>query len=866
MWGCSHKKYKTCRFLNFALSLQKKRNSNQHTMKTILTTYLFTLALLLGSCGTANDNSSMYDCGISQELALSRKENIKNPEYILQFSIPQSNDSAIHGNIDITFDIDAPQEVIIDFREEQNICSVNANGNATTYKVHNEHIIIPATALACGHNSISISFIAGNQSLNRNDEFLYTLLVPDRARTVFPCFDQPDMKATFKLALELPEAWSAISNSPVTNEIMKEGNKLVYFAPTEPLSTYLFSFVAGIFQKEEYNDGKHSFSAYHRETEPDRIAQFPTIFSQVAMSLDWLEEYTGVPYPFAKYDLIILPGFQYGGMEHTGATLYNDTKMFLSKTPTPDEELDRASLIAHETAHMWFGDYVTMQWFNDVWTKEVFANYFASRITEPMFPEINHRLNWLKNTTTAALGEDRTMGGTAIRQELDNMSNAGLIYNNIIYNKAPVMLEKLVEIMGEEAFREGIHDYLTTYSYGNATWDGLIAILDGKSEKDLATFSDVWVNSKGMPHISFSIDGNMLVAQQSDPYKRELTWPQSFKVRLVGEETTDVEVVMDGTTAKTPIGQRPMYILPNSDGRGYGYFRYDSASLAWVLENWHTIEDETCRQAQLMNMHEAFQHGEITADRWLNSLLNGLPSEENPLIASTICSYIGRPLAEANNAEAEKAILLISEEHKLKSCRQQLLRTLISTAGDSIVRSMLYNIWYEASHPLLNENDYMNLAYELAIRNPNRQKEIIATQYARIKNPDRQRQFAFIARATTPDTLEQKELFRSLLKAENRRTEPWALKTLGYLCHPLREDMAVEYIREALDSLQYIQRTSDIFFPQNWTRTLLRERHSIEALHAVEGFLKDNKDFPPLLKSKILQATWNLHRRNVVKE
>jgi aminopeptidase N len=170
-----------------------------------------------------------------------------------------------------------------------------------------------------------------------------------------------------------------------------------------------------------------------------------------------MEEFTGIPYPFAKYDFIILPGFQYGGMEHTGATLYNDTRMFLSKNPTPDEELGRAELIAHETAHMWFGDFVTMEWFNDVWTKEVFANYFAQRITEPMFPGINHRLNWLKSITTSALVEDRTQGGTSIRQPLDNMRNAGLVYNNIIYNKAPVMLEKLVELMGEEAFREGIH-------------------------------------------------------------------------------------------------------------------------------------------------------------------------------------------------------------------------------------------------------------------------------------------------------------------------------------------------------------------------------------------------------------------------
>ena len=261
-----------------------------------------------------------------------------------------------------------------------------------------------------------------------------------------------------------------------------------------------------------------------------------------------------------------------------------------------------------------------------------------------------------------------------------------------------------------------------------------------------------------------------------------------------------------------------------------------------------------------MNLHEEFQHGAIEAETWLHSLLNGLPYEENALIASTICSYIGRPLAEVNNAEIEKALLAISKEHRLKSCRQQLLRTLIATANDSIVRSELYDIWQEASHTLLNENDYMNLAYELAIRNPEHQKEIIERQQSRIKNPDRKRQFEFIARATTPDTLEQQKLFLSLLKAENRRIEPWTLKTLGYLCHPLREELAIKYIREALDSLQYIQRTSDIFFPQNWTRTLLRERHSNEALKEVEGFLNDNKDYPELLKSKILQASWNLQR------
>ena len=682
-------------------------------MKLIL--YLLT-ALIICSCN-GKQSTNLYDSGISQELAHLRKGNIKDLEYCLKFNIPPQKDSAVLGEIGIGFVVEKQQEIIIDYREEEGVISVEANGAPTTYMVQNEHIIIPAEAVKEGKNRINISFVAGNQSLNRREELLYTLLVPDRARTVFPCFDQPDLKGTFKLTLVVPEQWCAVSNSPVSSEKVEQGRREIVFSPTEPLSTYLFSFVAGIFKSETYNNGKHTFTAYHRETDPHRIAQLPTIFNQVATSLEWMEEYTGVPYPFAKYDFIILPGFQYGGMEHTGATLYNDTRMFLSKNPTPDEELGRAELIAHETAHMWFGDFVTMDWFNDVWTKEVFANYFAQRITGPMFPGINHRLNWLKSITTSALVEDRTLGGTSIRQPLDNMRNAGLVYNNIIYNKAPVMLEKLVELMGEEAFREGIHDYLVTYSYGNATWDDLVKILNNKTEADLISFSDVWVNSKGMPWIDFSIEGDSLVVNQSDPYNRGLCWPQSFKVAVIGKDAKEmwgrmkeIEVTLSGKMEVVPLDMEASYILPNCDGRGYGYFHYPAASLEWILENWFRIGNETCRQAQLMNLYEAFQHGEIDADTWLNSLITGLPYEKNALIASTVCSYIGVPLVEAGNSSVEIGLMEMAEAHPLKSCRQQLLRALISAASEESVCKRLYDIWAAANHPLLSGNDYMTLA------------------------------------------------------------------------------------------------------------------------------------------------------------
>ena len=195
-------------------------------------------------------------------------------------------------------------------------------------------------------------------------------------------------------------------------------------------------------------------------------------------------------------------------------------------------------------------------------------------------------------------------------------------------------------------------------------------------------------------------------------------------------------------------------------------------------------------------------------------------------------------------------------------CRVQLLRALIATATSTEVCNRLYTIWEKGVHPLLNENDYMNMAYELAIRFPDRHTAIIEAQRARMDNPDRIRQFDFISRAVTPDTTEQEALFHALLKAENRRIEPWALKTLAYLCHHTRTTQAVKYISPGLEAMQDIQRTSDIFFPQNWAHTLLREQRSHEAREAVEQFFDDNPAYPQLLKNKILQAAWGVFKRH----
>src|SRR4029077_7540345 len=165
------------------------------------------------------------------------------------------------------------------------------------------------------------------------------------------------------------------------------------FAETEPLPTYLVAFAAGKFQTETAQRGGRTFTMYHRETDAAKVARNrDALFDLHAKSLAWLEDYTAIPYPFDKLDFILIPSFQFGGMEHAGAMLYNAAGLMLDESATQNQLLNRASTISHETSHMWFGDLVTMQWFNDVWMKEVFANFMAAKIVNPSFPTVNHEL------------------------------------------------------------------------------------------------------------------------------------------------------------------------------------------------------------------------------------------------------------------------------------------------------------------------------------------------------------------------------------------------------------------------------------------------------------------------------------------
>ena len=741
---------------------------------------LVATALFFYGCARSGKQAgTLTEPGVSIELAKARKATISDISYHIILSIPENKDSAITGHETIRFVSSSKGTVTLDFAPAEG-----------------EHLFLKAKK---GLNTFDLDFTPDDRFLNRNDEYLYSLFVPAHARSVFPCFDQPDLKARFNLTLEIPENWTAVSNTSVTDTTgLEDGRKAIRFAETEPISTYLFAFSAGIWKKASSHVGDRNVTAYYRENDPAKTAQFGDIFNEIGQALEWMEDYTGIPMPFSKYDLVIVPNFQFGGMEHPGTIFYNENTMFLGKRPTPDEREGRIKLIAHETAHLWFGDLVTMRWFDEVWTKEVFANHMAAKMAEPMFPEIDHDLGWIKGYLVPAMDEERTEGATAIRQDLPNLQDAGLIYNNMVYDKAPVMMRILEEHIGPEVFREGLRRYLAEYSYGNSVWDDLVAVLDTLTDLNVREFSESWVNA-----------------------------------RRGGDMSGVLKSFADGS-------------------RNSG--------------------DEAAREARVLLAKEDYLARKTSASDYLSYLLEALENETNPLVASTIVSSVSTPLLDLDGDRSpfERRLLKMSRVHPLESCRLQLIRALASIGTTNEAVKAIYDIWLKESDKALKVDDYMSFACQLAIRMPDKAHWIISTERKRLDGSDAYKpfsqnkleQFDFVSRAAMPEHEVLDSVFSVLLTPEGRAVEPWAATALGYLNHFLRDSSSVRYIRPALDALLEVKATGDIFFPGNWCRSLLGFHRSEEALKELEGFLRDNPDYPQLLRNKILIAAYGLQRAN----
>ncbi|MGH9309730.1 MAG: M1 family metallopeptidase [Vicinamibacterales bacterium] len=828
--------------------------------------------------------------GVPLTLAEERARRVSDVRYALHFSVPAARDAPVSGTLTLRFSLTDPaRPLALDFAgPADSVTSVRAGGQAVEPLVRDEHVVLPASALRSGENEITLAFTSSDLALNRSAEFMYTLFVPARARLAFPCFDQPDLKARYTLTLDIPAAWEVVANGAETRREVDGDRTTVAFAETRPLPTYLVAFAAGRFSVETAERRGRRFRMLHRETDAAKVARNRnTVFDLHASALEWLERYTGIPYPFEKFDFLLVPSFQFGGMEHPGAIFYNAPALLLDPSATQNQKLGRASLIAHETAHMWFGDLVTMRWFNDVWMKEVFANFMAAKIVNPAFPEINHELRFLYSHYPAAYSVDRTAGTNAIRQRLDNLNDAGSLYGAIIYQKAPIVMRQLEMIVSEDGLRDGLRRYLTDHTFANATWSDLIAILDGPTPDDLAAWSRAWVEEAGRPIVEVRLkddaDRSLTLVQRDPETERGLVWSQRLKVLVAYPRKTESHAI----AASTPVtevqafqraAQDPVFVLPTGGGIGYGDFVLDARSRAYLLAHLADVPDPLTRGAALVTLWEEMLDARITPSGMYDTLVAALPREADELTVQRLLSYTQhlfwtflQPEEREARAPALETLLrsglAAAKGASLKAAWFNALRDTARTPGTT---GWLERVWRKKEIVpglTLAEPDYITLALELAVREVPGWKRILDEQLARIQNPDRKAQFEFVMPALSADAAIRNTFFERLRDVANRRRETWVLQGVGYLHHPLRAADAERYIDPSLELLLEIQRTGDIFFPKRWMDATLSGHRSASAAHKVRSFVeKLSQDYPERLRRIVLSSADDLFRASRARE
>ena len=843
--------------------------------------FLILMALLPG-CHGKDKNTEIADPepGISLALATERAQSIEGVTYDLIFTIPAAPSEPISGKAIIRFNAkDVTRPLVLDFSPGADyITSVSVAGQPSHFRFVKDHIIIPSSELSSEENAVEILFRAGDASLNRSPDFMYTLFVPARAHLAFPCFDQPNLKARFALELTVPEEWQAIANAEETFH-EKAGNRVrIRYAETQPIPTYLFAFAAGKFQVETAERNGRWYRMLHRETDTKKVERNKkAVFDLHASSLEWLEKYTGIPYRFGKFDFVLIPSFQFGGMEHPGSIYYNSSSILLDESATENQMLSRASVIAHETSHMWFGDLVTMQWFNDVWMKEVFANFMAAKIVNPSFPNVNHDLRFLVAHYPGAYAVDRTAGTHPIRQELANLDEAGSLYGAIIYQKAPIVMRQLERLIGPDRFQTGLRSYLKQFQFGNATWLDLVRILNEHSEVDLKAWSHAWVEEAGRPSIRTVVEGPRIAFIQSDPQAgRSLRWLERMEV-LVGTmkgatSTIPAELQNERTDLAVPAEfSSPQFVLPTGGGLAYGDFTLDDASRAFLLEHLQELKDPLARGAAWVTLWEELLDGRVRPTDFLAVARRALEVEDTEQNVQLVLGYLDtlfwRFLSDDTRREIapqlETVLRAGIDRAKSSSLKSTYFSSFRSTVTTSAGVAFLERVWRrEQKIPglVLSEPDEATMALDLAVRSVPSSAPILEAQFNRFMNPDRKARFEFVMPALSERQETRDDWFAKLSNVQNRHREPWVIEGLHYLHHPLRAAQSEKYLRSSLELLREIQRTGDIFFPKNWMDATLGGHNTRSAAETVRTFLNVQKDYPIRLRRIILQSADELFR------
>ncbi len=654
------------------------------------------------------------------------------------------------------------------------------------------------------------------------------------ARKCFPCWDEPEFKATFDIEILAPAGMDAVANSAEIGRADADGGQLVSFATTMKMSTYLVAFVIGPLEMTEpvmvdNGDGN---------TTPLRIVHAPgaagengelTTFALECgeFGLKYFREYFGIPYPGDKVDLIAIPDFAFGAMENLGCITFREALLLVDQTTSTQPELQRvADVIFHELAHMWFGDLVTMSWWNGLWLNEAFATFMEMRCTDAFRPEWD-RWTDFGISRTAAYDTDALGSTRPIEFEVTSPEDAEGMFDILTYEKGAAVVRMLEQHLGAERFQAGIRRYMNAHAYGNAETTDLWDAIEAETGDPVRAIMDSWIFQGGFPLVTISVAADGMSATFTQERMRyeggadiaEQQWaiPLRYRWQPEGGEPVTESILLTDESTTVSFDQEAAWIVANAESASFVRVAYDEASgemlrevageklypverYAFVDDGWASMLHGSTSSISMLTLLEAMStDGDKSV--WAG-IISGLRGLRRLVTGDALDAF--QDIAHDTVAPALAGLTLTpteGEEDRTRQLRGDLIRAMGTVAADpEIQQEAQRTVSVGQRDSSMVEASIMSAAIDVAASiGDEADADVYLDQFEKAGTPQEQLRFLY-ALADFPDEPEIQRVLDMILAGDIRtQNSPYFIRRA--LANPVHGPMTWAWVKDNWDAL-----------------------------------------------------------------
>jgi aminopeptidase N len=610
---------------------------------------------------------------LSQADAAARSARVSNVAYVLDFTL--SGKESFAATTTVQFDLKDKDAALTLDLDKATIRKLVVNGKEVQPQYNKWFITLAAADLVAGRNTVTVEYerlhSTNGEGLHRMVDpvdgrvYTYSHFEPAAAHQMFALFDQPDLKATYQVSVTAPADWTVVSTARETRVEDAGANKRWTFPVSKILSPYNFSLHAGPYKVWEDNGAKYPMRLFARQSVASQI-QPEEWFKYTKQGLAWFDEYFGVPYQYEKYDQLLVPDFLYGAMENAGAVTFAEHGFMHKDKMTASQRHSLASVIMHEMAHQWFGDLVTMQWWNGLWLNESFASFMGTLATAESTEFKNAWQYFYSQGKSAAYVQDQQVTTHPIEVPVPSTANAFDNIDAITYSKGASTLNQLRHLLGEETFRKGVHNYLVKYQWKNAKLDDFIGSLGEAAGRDLSQWTQQWLYQPGVNTVTanYSCAGGKISnfsLQQTAGAQYPVLREQRVQMALMGKQMkVDKVLAVTYKGASTEVPELkgaacPDLVYPNYQDWGFVKAKLDQRSFAAARKSLSKVEDPLLRTMLWQSLWDGVRDGELPLNDFLQAALHNAPAEKDYVLLGDVLGKTARAKAYLDKMGADSA-------------------------------------------------------------------------------------------------------------------------------------------------------------------------------------------------------------------